>query len=228
MGPLITLVLMAKKRTTHEVTLVGRSQPRKEPVTFIHTMLQEFIIKTNWKAGSYASLRNLLVGPVTEEVVFRGCSVPLLLGAGVKRGVIIWLSPLIFGIAHLHHAYEWIRQGRRLANVAVAVAFQMTYTSIFGAYAVFIHLRTGHLLSSVLVHSFCNLMGIPDLSFNNPPGDPEFSSPTSVLHGTRTGLWCAYGTGVILFGCFLFPLTSPSLYGGSLLWHDLSMPPGVL
>lgn len=39
----------------------------------------------------------LQVGPIAEEVVFRGCSIPLLLGAGVERTRIIWLSPLMFG-----------------------------------------------------------------------------------------------------------------------------------
>lgn len=37
------------------------------------------------------------VGPIAEEVVFRGCSVPVLLGAGVSRMKIVWLSPLLFG-----------------------------------------------------------------------------------------------------------------------------------
>lgn len=43
----------------------------------------------------------LQVGPIAEEVVFRGCFVPVLLGAGVARTKIILLSPLMFGFGKL-------------------------------------------------------------------------------------------------------------------------------
>lgn len=39
--------------------------------------------------------------------------------------------------------------------------FQLTYTTLFGAYATFLYLRTGSLLAVVLVHAFCNWMGLP-------------------------------------------------------------------
>ncbi|CAM9153077.1 unnamed protein product [Ascophyllum nodosum] len=95
--------------------------------------------------------------------------------------------------------------------------FQITYTSVFGAFAVFVQLRTGHLVSSILVHTMCNLMGVPDITFATKPGTPADSSPTSVLYEHRTGLWFLYGVGVCLFCGLLFPLTSPNLYG-SVLW----------
>lgn len=41
------------------------------------------------------------VGPIAEEVVFRGCTVAVLLGAGVSRTKMIWLSPLLFGFGEL-------------------------------------------------------------------------------------------------------------------------------
>ncbi|CAM9436680.1 unnamed protein product [Discosporangium mesarthrocarpum] len=196
----------------------GTLQPREKRLQLMCTIIQEFVSKTNWESGPYASIRNLVVGPLTEELVFRGCSLPLLVGAGIGRADIIWGSPLIFGIAHLHHAYEWLRQGHGLASVAMAVAFQMMYTSIFGAYAVFIHLRTGNLISSVLVHAFCNLMGVPDLTFHVAPGNVHHSSPTSALHSRRKWVWCSYVLGIVLFLHLLIPLTSPSIYGGSILW----------
>jgi prenyl protein peptidase len=39
--------------------------------------------------------------------------------------------------------------------------FQLAYTTLFGAYATFLYLRTGSLLAVVLVHAFCNWMGLP-------------------------------------------------------------------
>ena len=38
---------------------------------------------------------------------------------------------------------------------------QFTYTTLFGGYATFLFLRTGSLLSVILVHAFCNWMGFP-------------------------------------------------------------------
>lgn len=39
--------------------------------------------------------------------------------------------------------------------------FQFGYTTLFGAYAIFLYLRTGSLLAVILVHAFCNWMGLP-------------------------------------------------------------------
>lgn len=38
---------------------------------------------------------------------------------------------------------------------------QFTYTTLFGGYATFLFLRTGSLLSVILVHAFCNWIGFP-------------------------------------------------------------------
>ncbi|CAN0202345.1 unnamed protein product, partial [Ectocarpus sp. 4 AP-2014] len=67
--------------------------------------------------------------------------------------------------AHLHHALEWLRQGNSARAVAVGMLFQIAYTSVFGAFAAFVQLRTGHLVSSILVHMLCNFMGVPDITF---------------------------------------------------------------
>lgn len=217
LGPLATMVWMARETAKHEVTSVGHTRPRAHVLPWHVAIWRELAKKANISHGRYVTIRNLLVGPIAEEVVFRGCSIPLLLGAGVERTRIIWLSPLMFGFAHLHHAYEWLRQGHAARTVAIGVIFQMIYTSLFGAYAVFVQMRTGHLASSILVHALCNFMGVPDLTFNVAPGNSQESTPTSVLYQRRIGIWCFYCTGVCLFCVLLFPLTSPGLYG-SILW----------
>lgn len=75
----------------------------------------------------------------------------------------VFLSPVIFGLAHLHHFYEF-----RISHPHVPVStsvlrslLQLTYTSLFGAYATFLFLRTGSLLAITVVHAFCNCMGFP-------------------------------------------------------------------
>lgn len=100
---------------------------------------------------------------MTEEVLFRSASVPLLLLSQTSNTTIIFLTPIIFGLAHVHHFYEF-RISHPHTPVVSAILrslLQFTYTSLFGGYATFIYLRTGSLLSVILVHAFCNWMGFP-------------------------------------------------------------------
>ena len=113
--------------------------------------------------ASFKELIWISKGPVTEECLFRSAAVPILLLAGSSLNVIIFLSPLIFGLAHLHHFYEF-RVTHPHVPLSAAIArsvLQLSYTSLFGAYATFLFLRTGSLLAVIAVHTFCNSMGLP-------------------------------------------------------------------
>ncbi|KAM0448101.1 hypothetical protein ACHAQK_000080 [Fusarium lateritium] len=134
--------------------------------------------------------RNLVAGPITEECLFRSASVPLLLRSGTSLTGTIFMSPLIFGLAHLHHFYEFrITHPRTPLPVAIARSLlQLSYTSLFGAYATFLFLRTGSLLGVVLVHTFCNCMGLPRLwgqldPYWLPEGDPSVASSRKIWTG---------------------------------------------
>src|SRR5689334_16969362 len=75
----------------------------------------------------------------------------------------IFLTPVIFGLAHIHHFYEF-RITHPNVPSAAAIArsvLQFSYTTLFGAYATFLFLRTGSLLAATVAHSFCNVMGLP-------------------------------------------------------------------
>lgn len=75
----------------------------------------------------------------------------------------IFLSPLVFGLAHVHHMYEF-RLTHPAAGWPAALLrslFQLGYTTLFGAYATFVYLRTGSLLAVVGMHMLCNTMGLP-------------------------------------------------------------------
>jgi prenyl protein peptidase len=89
--------------------------------------------------------------------------VPLLLVAGSSLKSIILLSPLVFGIAHVHHFYEFRVTHPQVALVAAIARsmLQFSYTYLFGIYATFLYLRNGSLLAVILVHAFCNSMGLP-------------------------------------------------------------------
>jgi len=107
--------------------------------------------------------RNFVAGPITEEILFRSCSVPLLLLSHTSNTKIVFLTPVIFGVAHVHHFYEF-RITHPHTPVVAAIArslLQFTYTTLFGGYATFVYMRTSSLMSCVVVHAFCNFMGFP-------------------------------------------------------------------
>jgi prenyl protein peptidase len=89
--------------------------------------------------------------------------VPLHLLAQFSPKNIVFITPLYFGIAHVHHLYEF-----RLTHPEVPVlpavlrsVVQFTYTSLFGFFAAFVYLRTGSVYTAITAHMFCNWMGLP-------------------------------------------------------------------
>ncbi|CAG5929643.1 unnamed protein product [Menidia menidia] len=145
-------------------------------------------------------LRNQVVAPFTEELVFRACMLPMLVPCAGPSAA-IFTCPLFFGVAHFHHVIELLRfrQGT-LSGIFLSAVFQFSYTAVFGAYTAFLFIRTGHLMGPVLCHSFCNYMGFPAIS-------------TALEHPHRLTVLSSYLLGVLLFFIFLFPFTDPSFYG---------------
>ncbi|KAG9252755.1 uncharacterized protein F5Z01DRAFT_181641 [Emericellopsis atlantica] len=161
--------------------------------------------------------RNLVAGPITEECLFRSASVPLLLAAGYSISATIFLSPLVFGLAHIHHFYEF-RKTNPGVHVGAAVArsvLQFSYTYLFGVYATFIFLRTGSTLAAIAAHAFCNSMGLPRVWGSVEPYWLLEGAPAH-LQGEEQKLWTV-GYYVLLFGgmaafyCALFPLSVSDL-----------------
>ncbi|EGD72279.1 hypothetical protein PTSG_00300 [Salpingoeca rosetta] len=105
------------------------------------------------ESSSLHFLRNVVVAPITEEIVFRGCITALML-PHMSVAACNLLCPLIFGIAHFHHV---------LRGVPVSVvSVQLVYTSVFGSLSSLLMLRTHSLAAAVAAHMFCNHMGLPD------------------------------------------------------------------
>jgi prenyl protein peptidase len=153
-------------------------------------------------------------GPITEECLFRSAAVPLLLLAGSSLTRVILLSPLVFGLAHLHHFYEF-RVTHPDVSLPLAVArslLQLSYTSLFGIYATFLHLRTGSLLAVIIVHTFCNSMGLPRVWGRFEPvwmTEMEIAGPASRPWTVVYYLLLLSGMAAWYWG--LFPLTEDSL-----------------
>ncbi|XP_068663207.1 CAAX prenyl protease 2 isoform X3 [Aristolochia californica] len=137
------------------------------------------------------------LAPLTEELVFRACMIPLLLCGGFKTYHIIFLSPIFFSLAHLNHFLElYCVQSYSFFKAAVIVGIQLGYTVIFGWYAAFLFIRSGNLFAPIVAHMFCNVMGLPVLSSPRARGLTIMAS----------------ASGLVAFLWLLFPLTNPNLY----------------
>ncbi|XP_044304660.1 CAAX prenyl protease 2 [Varanus komodoensis] len=145
-------------------------------------------------------LRNQIIAPFTEELVFRACMLPMLVPC-TGLGPAIFTCPLFFGVAHFHHVIEQLRfrQGSR-TNIFLSAVFQFSYTAVFGAYTAFLFIRTGHLIGPVLCHSFCNYVGFPAVG-------------AALEHRHRLLVALFYLLGVALFLLLLHPLTDPAFFG---------------
>ncbi|KAH6671624.1 CAAX prenyl protease [Plectosphaerella plurivora] len=154
------------RETLATLTLTGTlfAGPLYETL-FIDGWWRDMISTQAWRQTwtSLITWRNIVVGPVTEELLFRSAAVPLFLLARLSMVKTIFLTPVIFGLAHIHHFYEF-RITHPRVPLAAAVArsvMQFTYTTLFGAYATYLFIRTGSLLAAVAAHAFCNAMGLP-------------------------------------------------------------------
>ncbi|PWN40530.1 hypothetical protein IE81DRAFT_368197 [Ceraceosorus guamensis] len=111
-------------------------------------------------------LRNYVVGPLTEEIVFRGCIVGLT--SSTRSSTLfhsIFLTPFYFAVAHLHHAYEvWADHQYSTTGLKIGLThatFQLLYTSLFGWYANWLFVKSASLAPSLVAHVWCNIMGLP-------------------------------------------------------------------
>lgn len=153
-------------------------------VLFACSLYEMIIVDGEWREWSPSTLkegfwdswigyRNLVIAPASEELVFRALTIPLFLLAKTSATRIVFVTPLVFGLAHLHHLFAFL-QSRTPSyqrfpplgvwfNGLLLSAFQFAYTSLFGFFAAFVFLRTGNLWAVIVAHSFCNKMGVPRL-----------------------------------------------------------------
>lgn len=153
------------------------------PVLYLGPLYSRFLVGTlpfqrNWTYQedfvsvffSVTGIRNYVVAPITEEVVFRACVLSAYYLANASRARMILLSPLAFGAAHIHHGWEvYNRYGRSpaaLKRAVVGTAFQFAYTTVFGFYCSYLFLRTGSVFPPIAAHVFCNVMGVPQPGYD--------------------------------------------------------------
>ena len=93
-----------------------------------------------------------------------------------------------------------------IRNLIFLTGFQFTYTTLFGIYAAFLFVRTGHIIAPCIAHSYCNFIGFPDFG--------------EIMHRRgyqRIVLIGAYVSGLLAWCSLLMPLTNPNLYDNDIL-----------
>jgi len=145
-------------------------------------------------------LRNTIVAPVSEEFTFRACMLPQMLKCHSPTSAML-IAPLFFGVGHLHHMFENYRKLKRILQPLLIACFQLTYTTLFGIYASFLFIRTGHIIAPCIAHAYCNFIGFPD-----------FGEIMCRRGYQRVILIVAYVSGLLSWCLLLMPLTNPSLY----------------
>lgn len=84
------------------------------------------------------------------------------------------------------------------------MSFQALFTTLFGWYASWIFVSTGHLTAAVAVHSFCNWMGFPDIG-------------RLMFHRFRLLLLASTLCGVVAFALGARHVLRPARFGGGVL-----------
>lgn len=141
--------------------------------------------------SDWTNIRATVIAPITEEMVFRSCMVPLLAPQLGHGPALYWGAPCFFGIAHLHHIIE--------GRPAVVVGLQFGYTTVFGAITTFIFSRTSCISGPIACHAFSNYMGFPDFG-------------GALAHRRGLSLKIMYVAGLVGFFALLKPATEPSLF----------------
>lgn len=125
--------------------------------------------------GHYTYARDIVFAPLIEEIIYRACICSILLCARQSLAFVVFVSPLFFGVSHVHHIIE----GKHPLQVRIAslrltsphlrlppprhhVVVQFCYTYLFGTLSSLFFVRTGSLLACCLTHALCNFFGFPD------------------------------------------------------------------
>jgi prenyl protein peptidase len=127
-----------------------------------------------------------------------------MLSAGFSSPVILFGTPLFFGLAHVHHGVSrWQSAPRELQNIVLSTMFQVLYTMLFGALMMDVLVKTENVVTAMLIHSFCNLNGFPNFVFWKNENIP-------ILQRVLVG--ALYVGGIVLFWNFHWVYDPEAVY----------------
>ncbi|KAJ9455532.1 CAAX prenyl protease 2 [Diplonema papillatum] len=153
-------------------------------------------------SAEYQQARAYLVGPLSEEIVFRVCTHFWLHAAGVPLGRNVAFSVASFVLAHVHHLYRYLAS-KSFARALLVVLANCVVHSTFSLYSSYFYIVTGSLPAALVAHSLCNWMGPPSLGYLQ-----DGSIPNSV----KWQITAAYVVGITGF-LYFAPRLDPSFFG---------------
>uniref|UniRef100_A0A834RE66 RNA-binding protein 48 n=1 Tax=Sarcoptes scabiei TaxID=52283 RepID=A0A834RE66_SARSC len=104
--------------------------------------------------------RQYIFAPLSEELLFRGVLLALLVPFWSKTSAIFISSSSLMHI-HTFIVTSFLRKKINL-NESFVVTIQCLYTFLFGLIASVNYLWSGNLITPILLHFLCNLIGLPE------------------------------------------------------------------
>ncbi|CCE64528.1 hypothetical protein TPHA_0I00210 [Tetrapisispora phaffii CBS 4417] len=176
-----------------------------------------------YELDSLWGFRNYVFAPVTEELFYTSMLITTYLSFNTKSDSsfkeYLWETPLYFGLAHIHHAYEEMQTGTNtLPSIMLSTLFQLTYTTLFGSLTNYTFLCTGgNLWACIALHSFCNFMGFPQSSkvsqhyqYTAPLKNDDTSIKARIIRA-----WSKIYIALLIMGILLFKDYLPVLLNNS-------------
>jgi len=96
-----------------------------------------------------------VMGPIAEELLYRGLTIRIALDRGMPAALAVVVSAAVFTVAHLADASLFSRAGA----ITLSVLF------LFGLFLGVLRIRTGNIGASIFAHSGLNLMTLATLFF---------------------------------------------------------------
>jgi membrane protease YdiL (CAAX protease family) len=115
----------------------------------------------NFVVDSWPTARNLVIGPVSEELVFRYGFRRILETAGFRGPVVVFVSTTLFWLAHLHHFWRTFCDANDRARACLSIIAQSAYTALFSCLAFALYFRSDSIMSAIASHLVCNALQLP-------------------------------------------------------------------
>ena len=135
-----------------------------EQLDLPNLMEQEF---TDMSKNIIGILAIAIIGPIAEEVVFRGAVCRSLLKKGVSTGLTVLISAMLFGLIHFNPA-------------------QIPFAFVMGLVLGYIYCRTGSLVPTIITHILNNSISVFIMAkYGEEANDMTFAD----MLGSQTAAW---------------------------------------
>lgn len=68
------------------------------------------------------------------------------------------ISSVLFGLSHFHH----FLLDKKSIQTLTSICAQFVFTFIFGLFSALMFFKTNYIITTMILHSLCNLFGLPD------------------------------------------------------------------